>query len=963
MRPHPHAPSRQLLSMSLVVLLTVSAHTIRATQPAEQSAPQSGPVRIVWNHTVSGYIPAGMRLPSPVATSVGFVCVYPDLGSVSLVNPSTFSASWTFRVESTPAQIVVGGGSVYVLTEWGRVYGLKLLDGTVVFDSKGIEVEGVDVSIRPAYASGAVVFSSGNGLIGLDGSTGKIKWRIELPRRVTLILGGGGSVVAGHGSGVAAVDPVSGVVLWNATFGSPVRSAAIAGSSVFAVTDAGILYELDFATGRAVRSLKLPTPDPAPGEIKAGPDILYVVTRRARIYPVGMRSFRRLDVIYLEQNPMAQPEMSNYLMLMWTVQGILLGVPAVPSPVDVAFEYPVGARFVSGVGFDPISQVAMFYLSDGRLVALSVPLYSVQVRDYQMRDGELTADLLVCAFPGGEGDLRLVARDDLGRELFSDTIFVYGAGCFLRTASFEVGSSREVEFQLSGMGLQSPPVTVELAEEAPPQPPAQPGMTVGAPPSLVVGELAEISIAVTNGWREGLAYVSVDCEGLDKVRSEEGYIAVGASRTFEVELLPKRSGDLPCKAALVIESEVVHEEEFSLKVERGAAIEGAPEVSPQRVREGGKFTVKLTLVNRYEDGATFTVSVGGQGVVGEATQVGPLAAGEERQVSVAGRVTGTGTKDVTVTVSVGSTLVDSITLPGAITVVAPQAGTTTPPTTGPGAGLLSRIPEPMLDYLPFLLAAVVAGALGVMIFKRRPRPSPELRRVPPSPRPRVELRGASPRRIFEEEVPPRGALTPAPAPEVREAPEAAPPRAAPEREAVTARPEREVRAEERPRAPPEGEVRPAAPAVRAEELASTIGMLKESLQKIVAEAKELEGEGLVGVDERAAVVERKLARAEVLMDIGDLEESQKIVREVGESVKALEETVRQFREILMGDVWPNVEKRIATMLRVWGRAPASMLTMIPSELRMAALARFVKLHPEMRLELRGDELYTLEEGA
>ncbi len=964
MRLHPHTPLRPLLSLSLVVLLAISTHAISAKQPAAPSAPQYEPVSMVWNHTVSGYIPAGMRLPSPVATSVGFVCVYPDLGSVSLVDPSTFSASWTFRVESTPTQIVVGGGSVYVLTEWGRMYGLKLLDGTVVFDSKGIEVEGVDVSIRPAYASGVVALSSGKGLIGLDGSTGKIKWRIKLPWRVTLALSGGGRIVVGHSSGVAAVDPISGAALWNVTFGSPVRSATIVGSSVFAVTDAGTLYELDLATGRTLRSLRLPTPDPAPGEIKAGPDILYVVTKRGRIYPVGIRSFRRLDIIYLEQSPMAQPEMSNYLMLLWTVQGILLGVPAVPSPVDVVFEYPVGAKFISGVGFDSISQVAMFYLSDGRLVALSVPLYSVRVRNYQVREGELTADLLVCAFPGGEGDLRLVAKDELGRELFSDTISVYGGGCFLRTASFEVESSREVKFLLSGMGLQSPPASVELAAEAPPQPPARPGMAIGAPPSLVVGERAEISISVTNGWREGLAYVSVDCEGLDKVRSEEGYIAVGASRTFAVELLPKRSGDLPCKAALVIESEVVHEEEFSLKVERGSVIEGAPEVSPQRITEGGKFTVKLTLVNRYEDGATFTVSVGGQGVVGEATQVGPLAAGEERQVSVAGRVTGTGNKDVTVTVSVGSTLVDSITLPGAITVVAPQAGTTPPPTTtGPGAGLLSRIPEPILDYLPFLLAAVVAGALGVMIFKRRPRPSPKLRRVPPSPRPGVDLRGEVPRRIFEEEIPPRGAPTPAPAPEVREAPEAAPPRAAPEREAMTVRPEREVRAEERPRAPPEGEVRPAAPAVSAEEFASKIGMLKESLQKIVAEAKELEGEGLVGVDERAAVVERKLARAEVLMDIGDLEESQKIVREVEESVRALEETVRQFREILMGGVWPNVEKRISTMLRVWGRAPASMLTMIPSELRMAALARFVKLHPEMRLELRGDELYTLEEGA
>ena len=57
-----------------------------------------------------------------------------------------------------------------------------------------------------------------------------------------------------------------------------------------------------------------------------------------------------------------------------------------------------------------------------------------------------------------------------------------------------------------------------------------------------------------------------------------------------------------------------------------------------------------------------------------------------------------------------------------------------------------------------------------------------------------------------------------------------------------------------------------------------------------------------------------------------------------------------------------MSRSITTMLRVWGRAPASMLTMIPSELRIAALARYMKLHPDMKLELRVDELYLVEEG-
>ncbi len=956
MRLHPFTSMRPLLSLGLVALAALPAGLSAAAQPAVQAA-QPEPVKVVWNATL-GYFPATLRLPSPVATSVGFVCVYPDLGSVSLINPTTFSPSWTFRVESTPSQIVVGGGSVYVLTQWGRLYGINLLDGTVVFDSKGIQIDGADGSVRPAYASGVIAVSTGRGVVGLDAATGKEKWRTGTPGEVLLLLSGGGRVIVGHSSGVSAIDPVTGASIWNATLGAPVRAAAIVGSSVYAVTDGGTLGEIDAATGRVTRSLKLPTPDPAPGEIPSGPDILYVVTRRGRIYPVGVRSFRRLDIVYLEQSPVAQPEVSNYLMILWTLQGVLLGVPAVPSPVDVVFSHRVWARFASGVGYDPVSQVAMFYLSDGSLVALEVPLYTVRVLEYSLEEGRLTADLQLCAFPGSEGQVTLTAKDELGRQLLSDRLSVYGGGCFLRSVNFDVGSSKSVEFTLTGLGLQSPPTVVALAAQVQPKPPEQPGMVIAAPPTLVVGESAELSIAVTNGWRDGLAYVSIDCEDLEKVKSEEGYVAVGASRMFTVEVVPRRPGELRCRASLVIESEVVHSADFTLRVERGSIIEGSPQASPQSVREGGRFRVRVKLVNRYEEGATFTVDVSGPGVVGEAVQVGPLAAGEEKEVSVSARASGAGSKDLTVTVSVGSALVDSMTLPGAVTVVAPQP-TTPPPATSPspGAGLISKIPEPVLDYLPYLIAALVAGGVAT-ILRRRGGPTPPERRLPrpPPSRPRLsEIREVpTPRVEAEERVRPAEEIVP----RVR------PPR--PEEVERVERPREEVApaAAPAPAPPPAPAPTPTpAPPVSAEELSSTISELRESLKRVVSQARELEGEGLVGVDERASVVDRRLARAEVLIDIGDLEEAQKVVREVEETVRTLENTVKQFREILLGKVWSNVEKRIATMLRVWGRAPASMLTMIPSELRVAALARFVKLHPEMKLELRGDELYSLEEGA
>ena len=924
---------RALIGMSLFLFLISSLTGLTSTSLADAGQTGASPIfsglEVTWNYTISDYIPQGLRLPAPLVTSVGVVCVYPDLGSVSLLSPTTKQALWTVNLPSTPsAEFAVGGGVVYVVTSWGRVYGIRVIDGTSVFEG-GIEIAGLDTSVKPAYAAGVLVLSAGTEVVGIDALTGASRWRISLPGKALILLSNGEYVVVGHSSGVTMVDPLTGSAVWSLSLNSAVRAATLIEGTLYAVSDQGTVFAIDLTGGTIQRTLRLPTPEPAPGEIKHYGDIMYVVTKRARIYPVGLRSFRKLDVIYLNYNPISQPTIANTLMLMWTVQGALVGAPAVPSQVDVAFEYSLGegVRFISGVGYDAGVQEAFFYTSDGRLVALSVPLLSVRVDSYSVEDGTLSVDLTVCAFLETEGRVELIAKNELGGELYRESLRVAAGGCYRRSASIDVSGSFSVIFTLSGMHLTSPPVEIQLGQAPPVQQPPTPGVAVSVPSSLVVGEEAEISIGVTNGWKEGIAYVSVQCNGFEKVRSEEGYIALGGSRTFTVRLVPPKPGSFRCTVAVVIDTETVHEDRFGISVERGSVIGETPQISPSVVKEGESFKVRLTLVNRYEDGAIFSVSISGSNITSETQRVGPLSAGESAEVSLTGRAFGSGVRDVTVTVTVGDTVVDSITIPGGLEVISAPPRTTPPPSTAPPARLLK-------EYAPYAAAAVIAvvGAIiAVRVLSARKAARPPTPPPPPPPRPvRPEVRPISERLEVKEAPPP-------PPPEPKRVP--APP---------------EV---EKPAPPPERVVAPSL-----EELLERIRKARSKLQAVVSVATNYEGEGLVGIEERATRIEKRLSRAEVLANVGDFSEAAKVLQEAEKSIESLKETVRQFEEILMGKVWPNVEKRITTMLRVWGRAPASMLTMIPSELRIAALARYMKLHPDMKLELRGDELYLVEEG-
>jgi len=88
---------------------------------------------------------------------------------------------------------------------------------------------------------------------------------------------------------------------------------------------------------------------------------------------------------------------------------------------------------------------------------------------------------------------------------------------------------------------------------------------------------------------------------------------------------------------------------------------------------------------------------------------------------------------------------------------------------------------------------------------------------------------------------------------------------------------------------------------------------------------------------------------------GDLKRAREELDKISESLDAIETKMKSGWRVLVNN-WDIVEKRIDVMLRVWGRAPATMITMVPQEFRVIALKIYMKRHPETEWELVGDEL-------
>jgi hypothetical protein len=115
-------------------------------------------------------------------------------------------------------------------------------------------------------------------------------------------------------------------------------------------------------------------------------------------------------------------------------------------------------------------------------------------------------------------------------------------------------------------------------------------------------------------------------------------------------------------------------------------------------------------------------------------------------------------------------------------------------------------------------------------------------------------------------------------------------------------------------------------------------------------------EGEVGEEvfhDEISELEERISEVEGLLSSNRLDEAANEIDKLAETVSSLKKRVIAARQVLINN-WDVVEKRIDIMLRIWGRAPSSMLTMVPPELRMVALKMYAKKRGDV--EIVGDEI-------
>ncbi len=145
-----------------------------------------------------------------------------------------------------------------------------------------------------------------------------------------------------------------------------------------------------------------------------------------------------------------------------------------------------------------------------------------------------------------------------------------------------------------------------------------------------------------------------------------------------------------------------------------------------------------------------------------------------------------------------------------------------------------------------------------------------------------------------------------------------------------------------------------------DEVVDLLNEAKNRLSRVKLKLSELED--IIGFEVspyKLADVESKVLSAEMAYKARNFRKAREILEDVIEDLKSLENEVDEAKTALV-DRWGSVESRIEVMLKVWGRAPANMLTMVPPGFRIVALERYRRMHEEKKLELSGDELYLVE---
>ncbi len=607
---------------------------------------------------------------------------------------------------------------------------------------------------------------------------------------------------------------------------------------------------------------------------------------------------------------------------------------------------------------------------NGELHLLRLPDHWIKVQKTEPKDGGYLVEGFVCstALSGERSKIVLYVMSQQGEVVGEKTIgFLTPGRCGARFSTMlkdkgalglivgdeklppnvPIGLTRDEWISLKG---SAPVTTTTTATTTTTKPAAQLKLEVQAPSKLMVGDGFKLEVSGVNSW--GVEELTFVIKG-PTIQGEEVTEKVNPGSEFSVSI-EGRALNPGTGAILYIKhgDEVLYKKEISVRVEQGKIIDEVR--APKEAKANSSMVVTVKLVNRFRDNAQFILVTSLDGSLVE-RKVGPLRAGGSAEVHVKVTPRKTGDLQLRVQALAGGKVVDERTSTITVTVAPPS----TPPTI---TTQQSALPIP-LEYLVggIIGAVLILIAIALLLGSRKPK-EVKMEEIKPITAPAIEeaaveeISEAKPPSIIPPEIEQeeigievpkvhRIEMEEAPKPEVEEEERVAPPEM--EEEIPAIKPE--IMEE---RVVPE-EVR--------ESLERELESVKKRLDDVRRSISKLEE--IVGFElspYRLVDAETMLVSAELKLKEGDVSEAERIVNSVKESLDVLEAEVSEAEKVFLEN-WSAVENRIDIMLRVWGKAPANMLTMVPAGFRIHALERFRKLHPDRKLELRGDELISLEE--
>ncbi len=789
----------------------------------------------------------------------------------------------------------------------------------------------------------------GGVLSAFDKNDGSEVWTVELPGSIEVISAKEDVVYVCCGKHLMALNAEGGEVIWDQEFTSEVIALGIGEGYVLAGIESKI-YLINSATGEVL-------PDPitlrggnvVAGEIPCRRGLAYVMSTGGFLNIIDLSEGEIDEFPRLAKNAYDQPIIAGNALIFWSrSEGISL------------YDLNVGEKaYIPEYGeFKPIFRARLdverwslvFLDSSGSLMSIKLPRAGFIVKELDAMDNlTVSVEGVVSLYSNDSIVPTIEVRSPEGDLLWLEVLPSITPLLRTRKTSFSFTLSKPFSYVELKVLMEGGNVSwihrIELPYKetgvVPPKVVGSATFSMSELGTLTVGETFEVKGTVVANV-SGELELDLAGEGILSKTVSLGWVDAGVEKQFSIQTIPTAPGTISIQLTAKLNGTEIGETTLSGTCVQGKLLES---VSPSTVsvNKGDTVNLKVKVKNRLLDNVVLKVEASSDITNKSSVEIGPLKAGEEKEVLLHLEAIEKGSSEILVKVFREDKVVEQASLAISVGVGAPTPTPTASPSPSPTptqtpspispAETLWKALAPVTSFLePYiglwgsrlvvlgLMAGIpLAVILKVVMGRRRERPAP-------APTPIVE-------EIGPEEI---EIIRPKP----------------PELEIV-------------PVTPPEEEVPIKKPEVEVEvptvykEIEARMNQIAGKLASLRQRAKSYEEEGFTGLVDKVESLHKLLYDVRVEVSEGKYDYAKQLLDSLESNMISLDRHLDSLEQLIGS--WNKIEGRIKMMLSLWGKAPASLLTTIPEDLRIIALARFAKLHPEMNLEIKGDELILLEE--